>query len=313
MPFTYYASTDASAPTLNGQAGSLITVLDAILLNGYGAKAAAGWSSPWNDGAGNNKIYAPASAGAYPVKIQDNGPTAGGVRESYLAIGSAHLGAGALANESPANIGRANPYVIRKSETIATTARAWYAYADAETLMFFNNPGAAENTFRLTIAGRFIPFSATDLKPFWATGVITANDSSLTADQQPFGCLPSYSTLTFCGGSPTNADQSATAASLFTNAPRALATVAGATNISQYGPTNPDPYTGLTNFNDAGFYQNNALRGRARGVIIPTWGGAGSDLDTFTATLNGVARDYIVRTYGPAMRLCVEISDTLDL
>lgn len=43
-----YRSDDASAPVLVGNAGGLITVLDACLVNGYGAKAAAGWTKPFS-------------------------------------------------------------------------------------------------------------------------------------------------------------------------------------------------------------------------------------------------------------------------
>lgn len=43
MP-TIYKSTDPSAPVMNGSAGSLIAVLKACLVDGYGAKPAAGWS-----------------------------------------------------------------------------------------------------------------------------------------------------------------------------------------------------------------------------------------------------------------------------
>ena len=43
---TYYKSTDAGAPVINGEAGSLIAALDACLVTGYGDKAAAGWTKP---------------------------------------------------------------------------------------------------------------------------------------------------------------------------------------------------------------------------------------------------------------------------
>jgi predicted chitinase len=42
--WTEYMSTDAGAPVLDGNAGSMNTVLRAILVNGYGAKPAAGWT-----------------------------------------------------------------------------------------------------------------------------------------------------------------------------------------------------------------------------------------------------------------------------
>jgi hypothetical protein len=44
MTVRVYRSTDASAPVLTGQVGSLTALLDAVLVNGYGALTAAGWS-----------------------------------------------------------------------------------------------------------------------------------------------------------------------------------------------------------------------------------------------------------------------------
>lgn len=77
MPVTLYTSEDAGAPPLlPNAAGSLITVLDACLVNGYGAKSGAGWSKPFSgtnlavykQGAGSNGMY---------CRIDDsNGPTA---------------------------------------------------------------------------------------------------------------------------------------------------------------------------------------------------------------------------------------------
>ena len=65
MAFTIYRASDAGAPTLNGQAGSLITVLNYILVGGqpnlitgsgnnvagiaYGTTPSAGWTAGgWN-------------------------------------------------------------------------------------------------------------------------------------------------------------------------------------------------------------------------------------------------------------------------
>jgi hypothetical protein len=40
--FTIYTSNDLGAPQLNGLTGSLLTVLDAVLINGYGTKTSGG-------------------------------------------------------------------------------------------------------------------------------------------------------------------------------------------------------------------------------------------------------------------------------
>jgi hypothetical protein len=50
MPTRVYRSTDPGAPVLRGSVGSLIAVLRACLVDGYGALAPAGWSMPYTDG-----------------------------------------------------------------------------------------------------------------------------------------------------------------------------------------------------------------------------------------------------------------------
>jgi hypothetical protein len=59
-----FKSTDAGAPVLTSTAGSLIDVLDACLVSGYGSKAPLGWTKPFSD--------APAKIGVYR-----NNPTVG--------------------------------------------------------------------------------------------------------------------------------------------------------------------------------------------------------------------------------------------
>lgn len=51
MTARVYRSSDASAPVLADSNGSLVALLKACLVNGYGAKAAAGWTNPYNNGA----------------------------------------------------------------------------------------------------------------------------------------------------------------------------------------------------------------------------------------------------------------------
>src|SRR4051812_48257028 len=69
MAVTLYKSTDAGAPVLTGQVGSLVALLDAVLVNGYGAKPAAGWT----------KAFAGANLAAYRV-------TAVGATGFYLDV-----------------------------------------------------------------------------------------------------------------------------------------------------------------------------------------------------------------------------------
>jgi hypothetical protein len=65
MTVRVYKSTDVGAPTIGRTAGALITLLDACLVNGYGAKAGAGWTKPFTgtnqavfkQGAGSSQRY----------------------------------------------------------------------------------------------------------------------------------------------------------------------------------------------------------------------------------------------------------------
>jgi hypothetical protein len=75
MTTRIYRSDDVSAPVLNGQVGSLITVLTKCLVDGYPGKAAAGWTLALS---GTNKAIFRNSntlgTGTY-YRIQDNGLT----------------------------------------------------------------------------------------------------------------------------------------------------------------------------------------------------------------------------------------------
>src|SRR5690606_2349611 len=83
MPWTYYKSTDASAPAPTGQLGSLIALLDAILVTGYGSTPGAGWTEAFSGsdkaayrmGSGRSQMY---------VRIDDSGPGGQGPREARI-------------------------------------------------------------------------------------------------------------------------------------------------------------------------------------------------------------------------------------
>jgi hypothetical protein len=129
MAWTYYSSADAGAPTLNGTVGALITVLDAILINGYGAKPAAGWTKPFS-GTNAAAYRINGSFTNYYFRVDDNAPGAAGAREArvtmYETMSDVNTGTNASTNR-----------YVRKSGTLDATARTWKAVADEVTLIFF--------------------------------------------------------------------------------------------------------------------------------------------------------------------------------
>lgn len=73
MAVTKYMSSDSGAPIMNGTQGSLVNVLDAILVNGYGSKSPAGWTKPFS---GTSKaVYrnSPLTGTGTYYRVYDNG------------------------------------------------------------------------------------------------------------------------------------------------------------------------------------------------------------------------------------------------
>lgn len=135
-----YASTDASAPTLNGQAGSLVTVLDAILVTGYGAQLPAGWAIAFTGT--NKRIYrAPTGAlrGFFRVQDDSPSPTLAAGREALLRGSEAASAIDTQTNLFPTAAQLASGLFIRKSAYADATAVPWIAVADDRTLYFFCN------------------------------------------------------------------------------------------------------------------------------------------------------------------------------
>ncbi len=119
---TVYKSTDSSAPTISGTAGDLIAALYAILVTGYGSKAAAGWTRPYT---GTNKAVFQQGGGlGRCLRIDDS--NAFSARPSlYTTMTSVDAGdhlapAGTL------------PY-WHKSTVSSSTQRPWVCLATAQT------------------------------------------------------------------------------------------------------------------------------------------------------------------------------------
>jgi hypothetical protein len=147
MTVRLYRHDDTSAPVLTGQNGSLTTLLDAVLVNGYGSKTAAGWSI--NQTTTNKRAYKQGTGGAHPTGaicwIDDAAPGAAGAREARVTGFDAMtaitpVGTGQFPNNTQSAIG-VGCLVIRKSATTDATPRKWYIVADAWTFYLFIEQG----------------------------------------------------------------------------------------------------------------------------------------------------------------------------
>ena len=143
MTVRIYQSTDASAPVLTGTVGALTALLDAVLVNGYGSKTAAGWSIAYTTT--NKRVYTMASGGTgFSVYIDDTGPGAGAAREAratgFEVPSGLGTGTGQFPTAAQSTIG-IGAVVIRKSTTADSTARPWFIVADGHTFYLFADTG----------------------------------------------------------------------------------------------------------------------------------------------------------------------------
>lgn len=141
MTVRLYLSTDASAPSLTGTVGSLVSLLDAVLVNGYGTQTAAGWTTAFT---GTNKRDYKQGTGSngYYLDIDDSGPGAGGAKEARLRGYEAMtaLSTGTLPFPTTAQSATFG-VVCRKSNTADSTSRPWYIVADATCFHLFVDTG----------------------------------------------------------------------------------------------------------------------------------------------------------------------------
>lgn len=122
MPVRYYTSEDAGAPVLSGQAGALIALLDAVLVNGYGSQPPLGWSKPYT--AANKAVYrldATINSGRY-LRVDDSNALYA-IVNAYDAMSGVDSGTGGFPNV-------ATPRYWRKSDTSGSASRQWTVFGD---------------------------------------------------------------------------------------------------------------------------------------------------------------------------------------
>lgn len=137
MAVTFYRYDDASAPALTGTADSIIAVLDAILVNGYGAKAAAGWTKAYT---GTNKAAYRMASGAgkagYYLRVLDSGDTNRSFRwRTYKTMSDVDTGTNPVPTVAQM---AADGFYFAKSNTSDSTARPWWCVADDQGVFFYS-------------------------------------------------------------------------------------------------------------------------------------------------------------------------------
>lgn len=190
MTVVVYRSDDASAPTLNGVAGSVINVLDAILVNGYGSKAAAGWAKEFSGT--DLAVYRPATGNRFRLRVDDTATASARIR-GYESMTAVSTGTGAFPSTAQISLDSALPLIPKGS---GATARSWVVIASSKAFYFFAAPSATDALFtgyfgsdmRTVFFGDFISYKQGDQ---FATGVLGSVTAS--SNNEVFGTVMSTS------------------------------------------------------------------------------------------------------------------------
>lgn len=182
----FYSYLDASAPQLSGTYGDLITVLNAILVNGYGTKVGAGWTKPYS---GTNKaVYKSGTVNNNSVyfRVTDDGSIIASATDAYIQ------GYESMTDVDTGTANWAGTYV-RKSNAASATTRPWYAIADDRTLYMTVYDGS---TYWQSFAiGRFTSFKPGD----GYNNLLVGNQSASSTVGNSFGACVTFGLTAITG------------------------------------------------------------------------------------------------------------------
>jgi hypothetical protein len=158
----------------------MITVLDAVLVNGYGAKLAAGWTKPY---AGTNvAMYRQGTGNQLYMRVDDTSTLSANVYGCETSNGI-----NSFTNRFPNAAASTSGLFFNKSNAADTTARAWMIIATSKALYMWvninNEAGSALVNSGLVFFGDIQPTKANDI---YHTMIIGHYAAGSTGSQFPF-------------------------------------------------------------------------------------------------------------------------------
>lgn len=177
MATTVYKSSDASAPQMTSAAGSLLTVLDACLVNGYGAKPAAGWSKTVVDAGTHQAYYRQGAKAGFAQRlwyIKDDAATPGNA--TSWACSACTVAASPVLTNNFWDQGSGSIGVLLKADQDNGGVAEWLLIANERACMFFTRrSGWGERGWAMTFVGDLdVPYMS-DLGCFSVLGRNSGN------------------------------------------------------------------------------------------------------------------------------------------
>jgi hypothetical protein len=155
--FTIFRNSDTNAPALNGQSGSLVSILDYVLVTG------SGWIKSFS-GTNSAVYHMPTGSGFY-LNVQDTAITTSKEAQiwGYEVATAQNIGTNQFPSMSQ-GINNNGYLPVRKSSTADSTSRTWIVFADSMSFYFYNITGdsSATTTYLGWQFGDFYSFKSND-------------------------------------------------------------------------------------------------------------------------------------------------------
>lgn len=300
MGWEIYRSSDGSAPVLDGQAGSLVALLDACLVTGYGAKAAAGWSKDYT---GTYKATFRNGAAALSRKyyrVQDDGPGAATTREARIrgfdTMSDVDTGTGEFPTAAQ-QASAGGSLVIRKSTAATSTTRTWMLAADDKTAILFIQAGDTAGRWYVTYFGEIFSYKSADAQCAALIGRVNEN---VTTAQETIGWHIGSTTagsLVVASGHFIAGSTSGLGSMTGGKWAHPAMIVTGASNDIGGQVAYPNAADSGFILTPIWFYtlSNTVLRGKLRGLFFPLHGSSNwADGDTFSGTGSYAGRTFLI-------------------
>lgn len=308
-----FLSTDASAPVLTGQSGSLIALLHACLVTGYGTRIAPLWTRPYLDVTSNTAVFIPQGGLRHSIQVADGGPGAGSFREArvrgYIAMSAFNTGT----EPFPTITQAANGHFIRKSASLDTTPRPWRLYADEKGFHLFIAAGDVAAYWYPYSFGQFLSWKTNDLFCSYISARQTENSATYGQTISPNTYIAGSGTLNTAYYSPRSYSAAGSAVPISQAINPTLSNNFSVKSLGSAGQGYPYPIDGGLLMSPIYAIEANLIRGTVRGLYDPAHIKPILDLDTFSATLGGITRSFVAQSLDTTAMVFIETSDTWDI
>lgn len=150
-----YKSTDVSAPALIATTGGLITLLDAVLVNGYGALSSLGWTKEYQSGDNLQAVYRNAGTGRFlrvNNSVNFDGTYSSAKIEVFEVMRSWDVGYTRCPEDA------ANQYIGYADTQDAARAIPWWIIGDSKGFWFCAEYDTATANVMVVYLGDYIPY-----------------------------------------------------------------------------------------------------------------------------------------------------------